>query len=120
MLHLYLGQAVADPAGDRLPYPLAHVDGVPGATAEPECGGQLAREKVDLLLKPFGLPEVVELLGLLEVLLEIAETRPIFAARLLIERRSGVAADGAAGGWRLVVPCWAWTGKIRNMELSPG
>src|SRR4051812_28879911 len=83
-------------ARDVPPRALGVGGGAPVAPAEPDRARQLARDERHLLAGARGALEIVELLGLLDLVPEVLEARAVLALGLRVEQRAGVAVARAA------------------------
>src|SRR5262249_57047246 len=92
---------LAHGAADVHPGPLGARSRLARATAQPAGARQLVGEHLHLLAQPCRAADVVELLGLLELVAQLAEPRPVGAARVAIEHLTGTAGAQALGAAEL-------------------
>src|SRR5438034_9609842 len=86
-----LREGVLDALRHREPYAFRGGGELPIPAAETQRGRELAGQEIDLLARPGCAPQVVEPLGLLELLAQRAQPASVGDLRLRVQHRAGVA-----------------------------
>src|SRR6516162_10856789 len=106
---LDLAYDLAHRARDVQASPLGVGAGLAAAAAEPARAVQLVREHLHLLAQPCRPADVVQVLGLLELVAQLAEPRLVGATGIGVEHLPGVAGAQVLG-----------TAEIERVELVTG